>query len=57
MSTTKGIIKFEENKIITKPFPGQKGFIEIWEPVKTPTNAWFHFGGRAWYLTSVEEVE
>ncbi len=57
MNETKGIIKFEENKIITKPHPGQKGFIETWEPTKTPTNAWFHFGGRAWYLTKVEEVE
>jgi hypothetical protein len=29
--TTKGFIKFTENGIVTKPFEGQSGFIEVWE--------------------------
>ena len=46
--TTKGLIKFTENGIVTKPFEGQSGFIEVWEKTDSPSDLLFitHNGGR-----------
>jgi hypothetical protein len=46
--TTKGFIKFTENGIVTKPFEGQSGFIEVLEKTDSPSDLLFitHNGGR-----------
>ena len=46
--TTKGFIKFTEDGLITKPFEGQSGFIEVWEKTDTLSDLLFitHNGTR-----------
>jgi len=56
MPATKGIIKFEDERIITRPHDGEEGLIEIWEYMTNPTSEWFYLNGRNWYLVSVEKV-
>ena len=39
--TTKGFIKFTEDGLITKPFEGQSGFIEVWEKTESLSDLLF----------------
>lgn len=55
--TTKGFIKFIEDGLITKPFEGQSGFIEVWEKTESLSDLLFiNYNGNRYKLKEQKEV-